>query len=201
MSDYVPTTWVNGGAPGISAENLNKMENGIDMAHQEIDAGWSPGDIKTTARSTPPVGWLECNGAAVSRTTYAALFAAIGTTFGAGDGSTTFNLPDLRGEFIRGWDHGRGVDSGRAFGSAQSDDFKSHNHTGATGNDTPDHVHGVPMAASGSGWAIIQNSPYATDFNLRDTGGAKTRHAHSIAAQGGTETRPRNVALMYCIKY
>ena len=66
--------------------------------------------------ATPPTGWLKCNGAAISRTAYAKLFAAIGTVFGAGDGFTTFNLPDLRGEFVRGWDDGRGVDGGRAFG-------------------------------------------------------------------------------------
>jgi microcystin-dependent protein len=54
------------------------------------------GDVKATARATAPIGWVLCDGSAVSRTTYAALFAAIGTTFGAGDGATTFNLPDLR---------------------------------------------------------------------------------------------------------
>jgi phage-related tail fiber protein len=71
------------------------------------------GKISMFARSTAPSGYLKCNGAAISRTTYEALFSAIGTTFGAGDGSTTFNIPDLRGEFIRGWDDARGVDSGR----------------------------------------------------------------------------------------
>ena len=60
------------------------------------------GTVAYIAASSAPGGWLKCNGAAVSRTTYAALFAAIGTTFGAGDGSTTFKLPDLRGEFVRG---------------------------------------------------------------------------------------------------
>jgi microcystin-dependent protein len=77
------------------------------------------GKISMFARSTAPSGYLKCNGAAISRTTYEALFSAIGTTFGAGDGSTTFNIPDLRGEFIRGWDDARGVDAGRAFGSYQ----------------------------------------------------------------------------------
>jgi microcystin-dependent protein len=55
------------------------------------------------ANSTVPTGWLQCDGSAVSRTTYANLYAAIGTVYGAGDGSTTFNLPDTRGQFIRGW--------------------------------------------------------------------------------------------------
>jgi hypothetical protein len=67
-----------------------------------------------------PFGWLVCNGAAVQRVRYRRLFDVIGTAFGAGDGSTTFNIPDLRGEFIRGWDAGRGVDTGRVLGSSQA---------------------------------------------------------------------------------
>jgi phage-related tail fiber protein len=67
-----------------------------------------------------PNGWLKCNGAAISRTIYASLFDAIGSTFGNGDGSTTFNLPDLRGEFLRGWDDERGIDNKRNFGSWQA---------------------------------------------------------------------------------
>ena len=68
------------------------------------------GMIAPFAMTTPPTGWLECNGAAISRSTYATLFAAIGTVHGAGDGSSTFNLPDLRASFIRGFDNSRGVD-------------------------------------------------------------------------------------------
>jgi hypothetical protein len=68
-------------------------------------------------------GWLYCLGQNVSRTTYYDLFTVIGTTFGAGDGSTTFRLPDFRGEFIRGWDDTRGVDPGRQFGSVQTIGF------------------------------------------------------------------------------
>ena len=71
------------------------------------------GTVLYFAGSSAPAGWLKANGAAVSRTAYAALFAAIGTTYGLGDGRSTFNLPDLRGEFIRGWDDGRGVDTPR----------------------------------------------------------------------------------------
>lgn len=73
-------------------------------------AGLVPGVIYFWPTETPPVGSLECNGNPVSRTTFARLFGIINTMYGPGDGSTTFNLPDLRGEFVRGWDHGRGVD-------------------------------------------------------------------------------------------
>jgi microcystin-dependent protein len=69
-----------------------------------------PGSVIMWASNTAPSSYLECNGAAISRTTYATLFAAIGTVFGAGDGSTTFNIPDLRAQFVRGWDHGQNID-------------------------------------------------------------------------------------------
>lgn len=140
-----------------------------------------PGAVQAFARSTPPTGWLRCNGAAVSRTTFNTLFAALGTTFGVGDGSSTFNLPDLRGEFIRGLDDGRGVDAGRLLGSAQSDAFKSHTHSLPLSND------------SGS---ITNNPPQSGDDAGSALGGAYTTNA-----SGDTETRPRNVALLYCIKH
>ena len=78
----------------------------------QIVAGVPTGAVFCVAVATIPTGYLECNGAPVSRTTYAALFSFIGTQYGAGNGSSTFNLPDLRGEFVRGFDYGRGVDSG-----------------------------------------------------------------------------------------
>lgn len=134
-----------------------------------------PGQVGAFARATAPTGWLKANGAAVSRTTYNALFAAIGTVFGVGDGSTTFNLPDLRGEFIRGLDDGRGVDAGRALGSAQADMFKSHYHT----------------LGGGGG---VELGPYA------DTTSESQIQNVNTTETGGAETRPRNVALLYCIK-
>jgi len=138
--------------------------------------GVPSGAVFWFAASTAPTGYLKANGAAVSRTTYAALFAVVGTTFGAGDGSTTFNLPNLLGEFIRGWDDGRGVDPARVFGSAQAAAFASHTHTA-----------GTSTAAA---------APGGTSVNVRgiDTGGVATSSA------GGTETRPRNIALLPCIK-
>jgi phage-related tail fiber protein len=135
------------------------------------------GSVIWYAANTPPTGYLKANGDAVSRTTYATLFAAIGTTFGVGDGSTTFNLPDLRGEFIRGWDDGRGVDSGRAFGSSQGQAIQSHTHT-QTGS-TLGPAGGSFAFGPGSGASAVQ----------------------ATASTGGTETRPRNVALLACIKF
>ena len=108
----------------------------VDTQNQEIIGSGAlklmpTGFIGYYPVSKVPSGWIKCNGATVSRTTYANLFALIDTTFGAGDGSTTFKLPDLRGEFVRGWDDGRGVDNGRVLGSYQADALQ--NITGVTG--------------------------------------------------------------------
>lgn len=140
-----------------------------------------PGDIILWGKNTARAGVLECNGAAVSRTTYAALFAEIGTVFGAGDGSTTFNLPDLRGEFPRGWDHGRGVDTSRTFASWQADELKAHAHQQRYFANTA----GGPL----NGPAGSNNAQNPVPY------GPTTENT------GGTETRPRNVALMFCIVY
>jgi microcystin-dependent protein len=138
------------------------------------------GSITMHGANAAPAGWLECDGAQVSRTTYAGLFAAIGTVFGIGDGSTTFNVPDLRGEFVRGWDNGRSIDPARAFGSAQGDEFKSHTHSV------------TPPAA---------NDDSSSGLTTTGTGGAETITPYNTAATGGSETRPRNIALMFIIKF
>lgn len=149
------------------------------------------GTVIWSSASTAPIGYIVCNGAAVSRTTYSNLFAVIGTTYGNGDGSTTFNLPDLRGEFIRGWDSGRGVDSGRVFGSSQLDDFESHSHG-------PD---GYPPGLNGI-WVDWVNAPVPRFEVASNPGsGVWLKSMPTTAATGGTETRPRNVALLPCIKY
>lgn len=137
------------------------------------------GSIGYFPRTTAPDGWLKRNGAAVSRTAYAALFAEIGTTFGVGDGVTTFNLPEDRGEFMRGLDDGRGVDSARVIGSAQAGEIQSHSHT------TGQYVQDL------SGVEANQGAGTANQAALRS----------GTAATGGTETRPRNRAYLACIKY
>lgn len=148
--------------------------------------GPEPGTVAHFAASTAPAGWLKCNGAAVSRTAYAALFAAIGTAYGVGDGATTFNLPELRGEFLRALDDGRGIDTGRAIGSAQAGQMPSHSHTL---NDP--FVAGVSIGSN--------------DSNDKGGGQSNGTRLQSIAAAGGTsngsENRPRNVAMLACIKF
>lgn len=147
------------------------------------------GAVMNFAMSTPPSGWIKANGAAVSRTTYAALFAAIGTTFGAGDGSTTFNVPDLRGEFQRGWDDGRGVDTGRVFGSAQGDAIR--NITGSVGIRAVGATPSGAFSSTSGGLYYVNGGSYGTlipDFDA-------SRQVPTAA-----ENRPRNIALLTCIK-
>lgn len=211
------------------------------------------------ARNTAPAGWLKANGAAVSRIAYADLFAAIGTMFGAGDGFTTFNLPDLRGEFLRGWDDARGVDGGRDLGSSQAGALQSHAHSGssadagehghsgtaqsggahshsATTGSAGEHAHSMTYhrGAEASGGATDANGflSLTADSDLGShtnpgvinaagshnhsvsigTGGTHEHaltinsagthsHAVTIGTTGGAETRPRNVALLACIKF
>ena len=151
--------------------------------------------MKWIAGATVPTGWLRCNGAAINREAYPELFAAIGTTYGAGDGATTFNLPDSRGRFLRDLDDGAGRDSGRALGSAQADAAISHTHAAT-------FTAGYYLVGpKGSGYqnlilstGIAEDS--ATNYALRPSG-------VSAAAQsgGGTETRPVNLALQLVIKY
>ena len=142
---------------------------------QTFNVGVPTGAIAYFAHTTVPFGWLKANGAAVSRTVYANLFALIGTTYGAGDGRTTFNLPDLRGEFIRSWDDGRTVDNGRVIGSWQADEFRSHSH------------------------GIGVKSMSDTDRGS-NTSTVSIDTVGQTDPAGGIETRPRNIALLACIK-
>jgi microcystin-dependent protein len=152
----------------------------VDTLNRPGD-GSPVGSIVYFAASAAPVGWFECNGAVLDKTIYVDLFNVIGYSFG-GSGNQ-FLLPDLRGEFLRGWDNGRGVDSGRAFGSAQTDIIKNHTH--------PFPVD-LPLAYGGTFVGTCQRG---------DTAPGPGVNATSAQTGGGTETRPRNVAFLPCIKY
>ena len=171
----------------------------------QIVAGVPTGSVFCMAVISIPSGYLECNGAAVSRTTYSALFAVIGTAYGSGNGSTTFNLPDLRGEFIRGVDRGRGVDSGRNIASSQGSQNAQHNHS-ATSTSTvtdPGHKHNLNFnmgSIISSGGAFGLKDSGNADRMFTATTGISVSTSTSIGNQGGNESRPRNVAMMYIIK-
>lgn len=159
------------------------------------------GMIAPFAMSSPPTGWLECNGATISRSTYATLFAAIGTTYGAGDGSSTFVLPDLRATFIRGFDNSRGIDTGRTFGSFQDqgipamkgDIADAHGQSRTQTN----AVSGFTNVFEGVGTSSWRTSIESSSGNYAEVRFDSTRIIPD-APHGGV--RPRNLALMYMIK-
>jgi len=152
-------------------------------------AGVPSGSVIYYAKNAAPTGFLKANGAAISRSTYSVLFSAIGTVFGVGDGSSTFNVPDLRGEFIRGWDDAKGTDDSRGFGSAQAGQIGAHKHqSGGLTHVSHTRTYGGGTASGSSG-----------------TGGSTTDRYYAFTSTvGGTEntneTRPRNIALLACIK-
>ena len=143
-------------------------------------SGVPAGTIEYFAMAVPPAGYLKADGRAVGREIYPELYTAIGTTFGEGDGSTTFNLPDLRGEFVRGWDDGRNLDTGRLFGSRQ------------------DYATRIGMTSDEK---IVTGNIGASPSTM--TG---TLHFSRDGQQGNygidadAETRPNNIALLACIK-
>lgn len=178
----------DGYAPKISLAELEAA-----VADRLMPAG----SVIHTAAAVAPVGFLKANGAAVSRATYAALFAAIGTTYGPGDDVTTFNLPDLRGEFLRGLDDGRAVDADRILGSAQSSQVGQHNLPVRTSD------YGAATAAIwfSSKTALAGGVATGNSDSWEGYGDLGTETDHSNTVLPGQETRPRNIALLACIKY
>lgn len=123
--------------------------------------------------STARPGWLRITSVPVSRTTYAALFAYLGTTYGAGDGSTTFGLPPVSGRFPRFHDNGAGIDPSRVLGSVQGMQIQEHNHQ-------------LPVwSGDGSGAGAVEDT-FPGDRTFREAYTYDT---------GGSETRPVNIAL------
>ncbi|MCO6518644.1 MULTISPECIES: phage tail protein [Snodgrassella] len=188
------------GGNAVTASKLYKpcKINGLPFdGSQDINATPS-GAVQYFAMDSAPVGWLKANGATISRTLYANLFAAIGTRFGAGDGKTTFNLPDLRGEFLRGWDDGRGVDTGRIFGDTQVDAIRN-----ITGESEPLHVQTLGNIYNRNRGAFKSIECYL------QRGSANQGSSNYLTVIGfdaslcvptANENRPRNVTLLACIK-
>lgn len=162
-------------AGNIAANNVQAALQELDTEKAPVGAGVPSGAVMDFAMNSAPAGWLACDGSAVSRTTYAALFAAIGTTWGAGDGSTTFNVPDMRGYFRRGAGTNSDGTASGAFAAKQADDFKSHTHSLS-------NTLGAFTAQTGGTALATSNSPSVTGLT------------------GGVETRPKNIAVLTCIK-
>jgi microcystin-dependent protein len=149
------------------------------------------GTIIAFAGAVAPRGYLLCDGTSYSRITYENLYYVIGTLYGSTDGAT-FKVPDLRGEFLRGVDNGRGVDTGRTLGSSQADEIKLHGHPFTL---SIEH-RGTSNVTGG-----LMTNGYAPQNNPSYTGTPSVNAGQQIGGFGGSETRPRNVAINFCIKY
>jgi len=195
-SDQANTVWrqatmasaVLGELIARTGQNATDDSDFVTMATKLLNAlsallpkASAAGDIKMSGSSAAPTGWLPCDGTSYLRTSYPALFTAIGVAFGSVDASH-FNVPDMRGMFARGYDNGRGVDPGRVLGSYQADAM-------------PAHVH------------VVDLQP----LNSADAGGAGKVATGNASAEGtippfntsttgvGSETIVKNVALTFCI--
>lgn len=159
---YQKTTWVNG-VTKVNADNMNKIENGIYSAVPI-------GVIMDYGGSSAPNGWLICDGSAVSRTTYSDLFSVIGESFGAGDGSTTFNLPQFQGNVSIGLDpNDEDFDTiGNTFGSKT---------VTLNINQIPPHKHNLYVSGGTnfSGLSYVNGGTYNSNFT-QETGGGQAHN-------------------------
>ena len=160
------------------SDALTQLSNELEGQIQENTV--PPGAIMAFAMNSAPPGWLACDGALVDRSGssgYSSLFNAIGTTYNVGgEAATKFRLPDLRGYFVRGFGTNSDTTASGTFGTKQADQLKSHTHSLGViaGTDGDDGTDSVLKARNGSG---------------------------TTGATGGDETRPRNIAMLYCIKH
>jgi len=150
-----------------------------------------PGTIIYVAMPNAPDGYLKANGQEVSRTTYANLFNAIGTRYGVGNGATTFNVPDLRGTFIRCWSDGSTKDAGRQFASEQKQGLCEHQHEVVSNLERAINASQVPSPIRSAG------GPHTMHHYVDLTAAALKPQAHYDIG----EVRPANIALLACIKY
>lgn len=178
-----------------SIAGLRNVLDGAVAALQNAIANTRPvpaGSVFYTVAGFVPPGYLEANGQTVNRYTYPDLWAALGYPVLAGPGlEHLFNIPDLRGEFIRGWDHGRGIDTNRELGTVQYSQNLEHNH-GMPGDDH------LTFANGAGGWSNTSRASFPYDARSSYGGGGQI---WNTTTDGGGESRPRNVALMPIIKW
>jgi len=200
IGDGTITINQNGSLMGTFTVNQD-TDTTIDLTDASL-ASVPVGAVLAFAANSIPTGFLKCNGATLNKTTYASLFAVLGTTYG-GDGVSTFKLPDLRGSFIRGFDDGAGVDDGRSFGSKQDAELGPHKHVF-------EDVGGTVAAFQKKGRRLSMDTGNGQDdFGQYSMGPGNRGQKHAglgqLAATGGEgigeDNHPLNIALLYCIKY
>lgn len=217
-SDRCSCTIVGGNQTSVSGTGTAANPYVVEVTPSNVvgpaSDGRFAGEIIAYGGSTSPNGWLLCNGAVYNRTTYAALFATIGTTYGAGDGSTTFAVPNLTGRFPLGTSgtHARGATAGAETVSLTNAHIPSHTHT--AGIQSSDHQHSF-LAELGTNTATGGTFDRITDINNL-TGGTGTDlhpvtttqnndHTHAISATPASTTAvpimPPSLAVQYLIKF
>ena len=192
------------------------------MADKRRNLGIPSGVVFPFAGTTAPYGYLVCDGSAVSRSDYSALFVSLGsgTLHGAGDGLTTFNLPDYRGKFMRGVDGTAGNDPdkvtrthpktgavvGNVVGSVQGDAFGSHTHTQDAHTHIQNaHAHAIisrsTISLAGGGTATVATSfTNGASMNSNDTTATNQNTTATNQNSGGNESRPKNANVNYIVK-
>lgn len=188
---------IAGSVPDGAITSTKIAAGAVDSSHLSANVTGSftpPGVVVAYAGVTAPTGWAMCDGSAVSRTEFASLFGAIGTSHGTGDGNTTFHLPDYRGRFLRGVDGGTARDPNAATRTAMA-----------------------PGGNSGASVGTVQGSavgPHRHDLSIRPSAGSNTLYVAGGGATGtpangdtsstgsgiGNETRPINAAVNFIIK-
>lgn len=184
-----------------------------------------PGVIWAYSAEAAPTGWLLCDGSAVSRTTYADLFAVVGEIYGQGDNTTTFNVPDFRGRFLRGWDNGAGNDPNAGTRTAMNTGGATGDEIGSVQGDATAHPASGNFTAASDGahthtFNYTKAPPPGTTEEILAPGTGSTldgstngvsmssvalsvvsggAHTHSISG-GDSETRPINAYVNYIIK-
>lgn len=192
IADAAVTTAKIADANVTTAKIADGSVTAAKIAGGAIPSSVPTGVVSPYAGSTAPAGYLLCDGSAVSRTTYSALFAVIGTTYGAGDGSTTFAVPDLRSRFVAGRGTATWSDALAETGGTKDAVVVSHTHT------TPSHSHDASIgggdhfhtynvrtdmtAGGSSGSPMISNNTGNPNSRNTDIGG----HSHTISVTGGS---------------
>jgi microcystin-dependent protein len=214
----IPAGIILVGGLALAASSVHVWSKNDPLTADDLNSSFQavatpPGTIVAYGGGTPPAGWLSCDGSVISRTTYATLFAAISINFGGGDGVSTFNIPDLRGRFLRGVDATGTNDPGAALRTAIAVGGNTGAkvgtlQAGATAlpitpfvTDTfPDHTHtasnGANFVTQGAGGVQTGGNALSAVATTAPAGA----HKHVVTTGGDSETRPVNVAMNYIIK-
>jgi microcystin-dependent protein len=186
-------------SPGSTAGYiLTSNGTSLDPSFQAISSGVNAGDVVQTGATTCPAGTLAEDGSAISRTVFSALFTAIGTTYGVGDGSTTFNVPNAKGVFEKG--AGSQTISSISYtgtqGTTQGDQLQGHIHNMTTNNGQAGSLnyYGPPFSNSGATYST-------TNFNSTMTPLGPSSDGTNGTPRVGADTHPANISHLHCIRY